>query len=501
MVAERAFREYLGGHSWPVGLEDGLLHSLTSHKPALRIFVSDNSSSMNKRDARRILHPHASHHHIHTHNNGTPESGHPRTHSLASSSLSEHVNNHAIHTREGRASSAESAATIQSAKSDPDPDPEPQYVKCTRWAELSATIAFHAQLAKLSAAVTSAHSAATDSVQRSSVNSEFRFLHHHTNAMNTSMIDALSPSHLHSSHHSHPHRHSHSALPCFIIGDVERDGDSGDDFEALEHFLKESVFPTGHVSSRKDALIREIVEIGQRAYHLSPVEGESERENKIVHVLLATDYNGEREEGESEMEGIEDTDLAAIIAKAWSSIPGVSVHLTVRLSCTDSHTLRYWHGVRHRLLTHTSSPTSSLSIEIISGDLQSEAKSVRRVNPWLTYAEPLHRLREFGFCYDKNGISLSLASIGEERLDVQHVRVCVSLVLGPPSSEGEGEGESGKGHYPDPEKEWTAFEASVQDKLEDLGSAGFTYSPIHLKRRAWVRLDRSNSSKIGCSVM
>ena len=37
-----------------------------------------------------------------------------------------------------------------------------------------------------------------------------------------------------------------------------------------------------------------------------------------------------------------------------------------------------------------------IMLVIVIDDLSGEAQEIHKVNPWLTYGEPLHRLREFG---------------------------------------------------------------------------------------------------------
>jgi hypothetical protein len=43
----------------------------------------------------------------------------------------------------------------------------------------------------------------------------------------------------------------------------------------------------------------------------------------------------------------------------------------------------------------TVSVAAELDLDILD-DISGEAKEIYAVNPWLTYGEPLHRMREFG---------------------------------------------------------------------------------------------------------
>jgi hypothetical protein len=62
------------------------------------------------------------------------------------------------------------------------------------------------------------------------------------------------------------------------------------------------------------------------------------------------------------------------------------VWLVVRL-CTDDSTIAdFWNDIDKVL---------ELNMDVLD-DMASEAKEIEAHNSWLTYGEPLHRLREFG---------------------------------------------------------------------------------------------------------
>uniref|UniRef100_A0A7S1TT25 Uncharacterized protein n=4 Tax=Phaeomonas parva TaxID=124430 RepID=A0A7S1TT25_9STRA len=70
-----------------------------------------------------------------------------------------------------------------------------------------------------------------------------------------------------------------------------------------------------------------------------------------------------------------------------AELDGLPVRLTVRLCTSDDDVVEYWNNIDAAL--------EHVSVDVLD-DLESEAREVRRFQPWLTYGQPLHRLREFG---------------------------------------------------------------------------------------------------------
>lgn len=100
---EAEAKEFLGRHAWPRGLQDSLLASC--RKIPVRYIIVDDSGSMNMNDGHRVIFSTC---------NGTSSS--------SSSSSSGHFDG--------------------------------KMIQCTRWSELSASLAFHAQLAHSAKALT-----------------------------------------------------------------------------------------------------------------------------------------------------------------------------------------------------------------------------------------------------------------------------------------------------------------------------------------------------------
>ena len=55
-------------------------------------------------------------------------------------------------------------------------------------------------------------------------------------------------------------------------------------------------------------------------------------------------------------------------------------------------------------------------------DFKSEANEVAKANPWLTYGEPLHRMREFGITVKEMDL------LDEGKLSLEQMRAVVATV-------------------------------------------------------------------------
>lgn len=74
------------------------------------------------------------------------------------------------------------------------------------------------------------------------------------------------------------------------------------------------------------------------------------------------------------------------LVKAMLPLKSLPVWVVIRLCTNDPQVLKYWNEIDSEL---------ELNMDVID-DFYGEAVEVKRVNPWLTYGEPLQRIREFG---------------------------------------------------------------------------------------------------------
>jgi hypothetical protein len=121
--------------------------------------------------------------------------------------------------------------------------------------------------------------------------------------------------------------------------------------------------------------------------------------NQKAVVVVATD--GESADG-----------LNRDIAMALKPLESLPVFVVIRL-CTDSdEILNYWADLDNDL---------DVDMDVLD-DLEGEAKEIMRVNPWLTYGEPLHRIREFGIPIKE------LDLLDESALDMDQILFFCSLL-------------------------------------------------------------------------
>ena len=114
-------------------------------------------------------------------------------------------------------------------------------------------------------------------------------------------------------------------------------------------------------------LCRHVTEVCQQLQHLAPLLSAG---GKKATVVIATD--GEASDGD--------------ISIAMRPLHLLPCQVTIRLCTNDDNVTSYWENVDKNL---------ELRLDIID-DLVGEAKEVTQYNGWLTYAEPLQRVREFG---------------------------------------------------------------------------------------------------------
>ena len=119
---------------------------------------------------------------------------------------------------------------------------------------------------------------------------------------------------------------------------------------------------------------------------IGPMEQELRSRGQKACVVIMTD--GESSDGD--------------IAQAMQPLKNLPVWVVIRLCTDDDRISSYWNNIDSQL---------ELGMDVLD-DLCGEAVEVNEKNPWLTYGEPLHRLREFGIAVkeldllDENLLSL-----------------------------------------------------------------------------------------------
>ena len=148
------------------------------------------------------------------------------------------------------------------------------------------------------------------------------------------------------------------------------------------------------------------------------------------------------------------------LAEAMRPLQHLPVFVVIRLCTNEDAIVEYWNGIDERL---------EVDIDVLD-DLQAEAVEVQAVNGWLTYGEPLHRLREFG-CVLKE-----LDLIDESLLSSEQMRSLCSYLLGDGSQRS----------FPCPDTSLPEFCRAVREASR--GGMGTVYDPVRSSRRPWVDL-------------
>ena len=113
-------------------------------------------------------------------------------------------------------------------------------------------------------------------------------------------------------------------------------------------------------------------------------------------IIIATD-------GESS-----DGDLLA----AMRPLLSLPVFVVVRLCTDEAHVCEYWSKIDEQL---------ELEMDVLD-DLIGEAGEIAAYNKWLTYGEPLHRLREWGSSLKE------MDRLDEEKLSSEQMRAVVAML-------------------------------------------------------------------------
>jgi hypothetical protein len=147
------------------------------------------------------------------------------------------------------------------------------------------------------------------------------------------------------------------------------------------------------------------------------------------------------------------------IADAMRPLQDLPVWVVIRICTDDDKIVQYWNGIDEEL---------ELEIDVLD-DLSAEAQEVQDVNGFISYGEPLHKLREFGATIKEFDL------IDESLLSPDQMRIIVALLIG------DGDHES----IPHPQADWQGFLRRV--KALNTSSQP-TYNPLTKKNEPWVNI-------------
>jgi len=126
------------------------------------------------------------------------------------------------------------------------------------------------------------------------------------------------------------------------------------------------------------------------------------------------------------------------VAHALSQLKDLPCWVIVRLFTEEEAVSNYWDRVDGQL---------EIRLDIIS-DFLIEGKQIQDANPWLTYGEPLHRMREFGM------IMKEMDMIDEALLGTDEMHAMSKAILG--------NGLGNESPIPDPSAGFDAFFAALR---------------------------------------
>ena len=212
--------------------------------------------------------------------------------------------------------------------------------------------------------------------------------------------------------------------------------DNGEEFRFLQEVLEDEPAGKTPLCAQIDVIVENI----------RSVEKELRDRHQRAAVIIATD--GESTDGD--------------VAKALKPLEALPVWLVIRLCTDDDPVVKYWDAIDDDLELEmdvlddiqgegeqVSAALTLILTLILTLTLSSSTGQVRGLNPWICYAEPLHRLREFGE-------AMREMDLLDERLLSAEQMLAVTQVLIMDGS---------RSKLPHPEVDFKAFATAVEAQL------------------------------------
>lgn len=203
-------------------------------------------------------------------------------------------------------------------------------------------------------------------------------------------------------------------------------------------------------------LTRHVLDIQQAVQAMAP---ELRARGQRVAIILATDGLPTDSEGNG---GLHEQ---RVFVQALRSLEQLPIWLVVRLCTNEESVVQFYNSLDEQL---------ELSMEVLD-DFLGEAEEVYHKNPWLNYALPLHRMREFGF-QDR-----LLDMLDERALTEGELRDFCHLLFGPDKVDGA---------LPDPAVNWSGFIKEL-DRL--VKQEEQQWNPITKKLAPWINVKKLHS--------
>lgn len=215
------------------------------------------------------------------------------------------------------------------------------------------------------------------------------------------------------------------------------DANEADRYQILMSLLSDS--PGGGTPLCKH--VREVIE------KIRPMEDQLRANGQKVCVVIASD--GESTDGN--------------IAEAMRPLRSLPVWVVIRLCTDDERIVEYWNNIDNEL---------ELEMDVLD-DFTGEAQELFEHNPWLTYGEPMHRLREFGVPVKEIDL------MDETSLSMDQIRRMCTIIFGGYIED-----------YPHPEADFAGFLAVIQKNNNSLSKV---WNPISQRMTDWINIAQLKS--------
>ena len=172
---------------------------------------------------------------------------------------------------------------------------------------------------------------------------------------------------------------------------------------------------------------------------ISSIESDLRAGGQRAIVVIATD--GEASDGN--------------VTAALKPLEKLPVILILRLCTNDEKLVKYWNEVDKQL---------EVEVDVLD-DICGDGLQVVKVNPWLTYSDSLHKMREFGAALKEFDL------VDEAELTSEQMRLLVALLLF----------DGKKRSVPHPDEDWNKFSTAVTKKMKEQKRLAFDISTRQLK--------------------